>query len=128
MAVEAAAAGGRGPLQASAGLVETCLLRAWPGNVRELLSEVGAAAVEVASRGQKTVKAADLDPMAGRPLEACGAEHVAPALHRGEDHLDRERVSEALAAAAGNVSGAARDLGIDRSKLRRLMLRYRLEM
>ena len=93
-------------------LVEACLLRPWPGNVRELLAEVGLAA-ESATDG--LVRVEHLREHAGiatRPNHA-------PA-------LDRQRIVRALEDASGNISAAARALGLHRTQLKRAMQKHDL--
>jgi len=96
---------------------------AWPGNVRELLNVLER--LMVRSSGEPL----DVDALAGT-LETWRS---APppdlsAVRDGERGSERERVAEALRAAGGNVSRAARRLGLPRSTLRhrieRLGLRH----
>ncbi len=99
--------------------VEACLLRRWPGNVRELLAEVRTAAQKAALGGRSTVGAADLD-------ESAGEELAGPERAEGEGP-GRGDVEEALERAAGNVSAAARSLGVHRNQLRRLIARHDID-
>jgi transcriptional regulator of acetoin/glycerol metabolism len=94
------------PRQPHASLIEAAMRRPWPGNVRELLREA-ADAGDRAPEAER-VRAEHLDPAAGCALSA------GP---RGED--DAERIREALAREQGNVSRAARALGMHRTQLRR---------
>jgi DNA-binding NtrC family response regulator len=89
-----------------ASLVEAALQRAWPGNVRELLRDIA----EAASRatGTERVRAEHLDVHAGHALAATAST---------EDNAPRIRM--ALSRAQGNVSRAARELGMHRTQLRR---------
>jgi DNA-binding NtrC family response regulator len=98
-------------------LVEACCLAPWPGNVRELLTALRSAAVQAVARGATSVRAEDLphhDVAAAAPI----AEPVEPS---------RELVARALEQAAGNLSAAARELGLHRTQLYRLMRRHGLE-
>ena len=99
--------------------VEACLLRRWPGNVRELLAEVRTAAQKAALGGRTSVGAADL-------AERAGEELAGPERAEGEGPGRRE-VEEALERAGGNVSAAARSLGVHRNQLRRLIARHRID-
>jgi len=94
------------PRQPHASLVEAALRRAWPGNIRELLREITEAATRapVADR----VRAEHLDAHAG---------HAFAAASRPEDSA--ARIREALVREQGNVSRAARALGMHRTQLRR---------
>ena len=96
--------------------VEACLLRRWPGNVREILAEVRTAAQGAALAGHASIGAADLPESAGEDL-------AAPGRAEGEG-AGRRDVEEALERADGNVSAAARSLGLHRNQLRRLIARF----
>jgi len=101
---------------------------AWPGNVRELESALAYAAVmagEVA-----TVEPEHLPPAvlaAGASASSTGG--AAPGSSKGNGALDEARrrsLVEALRASGGNVSAAARKLGVARSTVYRLVRRYGL--
>jgi transcriptional regulator of acetoin/glycerol metabolism len=93
-------------------LVEQCLLRPWPGNVRELLTELRCAAA-LAVDG--VVGLEQLSPGAGLSLRAPASEPLDAA------SSVRDPIVDALRAADGNVSVAAKRLGISRSKVRRFV-------
>jgi len=101
-------------LVASAGLIERCALLPWPGNVRELLRELRGAAVAAQAQGSTLVQAEHLSADAGSAL-ALPSE---PAPVREQD-VDDAAVERALAEHAGNVTAAARALGLHRNQLRR---------
>jgi DNA-binding NtrC family response regulator len=101
-------------LVASAGLIERCALLPWPGNVRELLRELRSAAVAAHAEGSALVQAEHLSADAGIALAA--ASEPAPVRERDVDDAAIER---ALSAHAGNVTAAARALGLHRNQLRR---------
>ncbi len=114
-------------LAISALFVEACLLRHWPGNVRELLSELRAAAQNAIGEAAPRLEARHLDPRAGQPI-AKTPEPVVPCamlLHPPLGKLpalpDRARIEEALQRVGGNISAAARALGLHRTQLRRLI-------
>jgi DNA-binding NtrC family response regulator len=97
-----------GSLRAHSRFIEACLLRPWPGNVRELLSEVRAAADAARAVGTDVVRLEHLAAEGG-----AGMSTGAP--------LTRESIQHALAHASGNISEAARVLGLHRTQLRRTM-------
>jgi len=99
-------------------LVETCLLRQWPGNVRELISEVRTAAQAALFLQSPEVRDQHLSPSAGWAF----AEETRTA--EPPSDLERQVVEKALHEAAGNVSQAARALGMHRTQLRRLLDRH----
>jgi len=104
-------------------LLETCCVRQWPGNIRELRAAVRRAAATARAAGRNIVRADDLDPTAGKPVTLTGDTAVdRPQLPPTE--LDKEAVISALARADGVVSVAARNLGLHRTQLYRLMARY----
>lgn len=132
-------------LSADVSLVETCILRDWPGNVRELLSEIKAAALMTRAAGKTIVTSSCLRPSAGMamppvstapdrevPLGAAASSvegiigSAAKPRSKGAA-LTRQQVIEALVAARGNTSAAARSLGIHRTQLRRLLDRYKVD-
>lgn len=88
---------------------------AWPGNVRELKSSLAVA--KVAADGSGWIEAHHL-PIAAAPAVDAVA---------GLDGAERDAVVRALAQAGGNVSEAARILGVARSTVHRMKRRYGLE-
>ncbi len=129
-------------LWAEAALVETCLLRTWPGNIRELLTEIGAAAHEAAVSDSPKVLLGHLGPRAGLAFTtapAASSEPVdseppgaplesfsLPADRRGPEA--RGVLLAALRSCGGNVSAAARALGLHRTQLRRLLAHHGIEI
>jgi DNA-binding NtrC family response regulator len=116
-------------------MVEACLLRVWPGNARELLAETRSAAQVAIAAGASRVEAAHLSEMAGSafaaPVEpqapapaAVAAPTPAPA--QGSPPT-RAKLSGVLKRCEGNVSAAARELGVHRTQLRRWMERHGLD-
>jgi transcriptional regulator with PAS, ATPase and Fis domain len=107
-------------------LIEACCIRPWPGNVRELRSAVRQAAGDALAAGRDTVRVEDLPATAGMPLAAGEPAERAgvpgPKATAGE--IDRDAVVAALARANNVVSVAARDLGLYRTQLYRLMEKF----
>jgi Nif-specific regulatory protein len=95
----------------------------WPGNVRELANEIERAAIVADG---PLVDAGDLRPRAA-PTAATG-DPPRPLAERfaGLDQLERQLVQESLRAAGGNVTEAARLLGISRIMMRRRLERFDL--
>ena len=134
-------------LTAHVSLIEQCLLRAWPGNVRELLAEVRSAAQAALPHGDR-VTARHLAATAGSVFGGAPAAHRQARAHapggpdddersptegprRRTPKLDdqwRRRIEDALRANAGNVTAAARALGLHRTQLRRLVARLGLTL
>ncbi|GGB20236.1 PEP-CTERM-box response regulator transcription factor [Sphingomonas metalli] len=90
----------------------------WPGNVRELENRVKRAVIMAEGR---LVTAADLDLPAG--AEAAGPLN----LRAAREAADRREIGRALAQAEGNISGAARLLGISRPTLYDLLKAYDMQ-
>jgi DNA-binding NtrC family response regulator len=105
--------------------VEACLLRPWPGNVRELLAEARRSAHGALAAGSSTVEERFLDPHAGRPVRmiASSAESTPSATAVLANETE---VETALREANGNVTAAARRLGLHRNQLRRWLARRAL--
>ena len=111
--VSAAASG----LSASVRLVEACATRAWPGNVRELLGEIRRAAQRARQAERSIVDLEDLAEDAGQRLELPAPPAVVDASVAATP--SDEAIERALAEQAGNVTQAARALGMHRNQLRR---------
>jgi two-component system NtrC family response regulator len=93
----------------------------WPGNVRELQNRVKRAVLlaEGSSIGPAELEL-DLEPGAAPPSAAAGS------LKGAKAELERSMVAKALEAHPGNISKAARALGISRPTLYELIERYGL--
>jgi transcriptional regulator of acetoin/glycerol metabolism len=99
-------------------LIEACALRAWPGNVRELLREVKHAGRAALADNRTVVKDRDLSETAGREMgEPRASTPTTPAATTGD--LSREAIEAALRHQNGNVTRAAKELGLHRNQLRR---------
>jgi transcriptional regulator of acetoin/glycerol metabolism len=105
-------------LGAHPSLLEACALRVWPGNVRELLGEIRRAGRDALADGRTQVKDKDLSESAGREIEGARRTVGAGLAGAGPD-LSREVIEAALRAEQGNVTRAARTLGMHRNQLRR---------
>jgi transcriptional regulator of acetoin/glycerol metabolism len=102
-------------LSAAVSTVEACALRHWPGNVRELLQEARRAAHVALHEGTDLVRPDHFAEEAGLALSSSLSgppSAAAPA-------LDDAAIESALAAHGGNVTRAAKALGMHRNQLRR---------
>jgi transcriptional regulator with PAS, ATPase and Fis domain len=108
-------------LVAEVALVERCVLRPWPGNVRELRLEIRAAAGEAQGAGVQLVAASHLSPTAGLGLQSTRPEPGVPVAEsrRPRTLPSDDEIRQALQEEKGNVSAAARRLGVHRTQLRR---------
>ena len=112
---------GGAPLSIRSSFVDACMQRAWPGNVRELLVEVRAAVHMALAEGSKGLEESHLAPQAGMGFteeSQTGPTREAP---------DREALESALIEHKGNISAAARALGVHRTQLRRWLSRHGLD-
>ncbi len=115
-------------------LIEACLLRPWPGNVRELVGEVRRAAFGARDAAKKVVRQEDLDASAGLILDgAIGPATVNLVGHPTSPMLaqkkiaplpDHDSIVAALKSEDGNVTRAARALGLHRNQLRRYITKH----
>jgi DNA-binding NtrC family response regulator len=97
--------------------VEACMMRPWPGNVRELLRETRRAAHAAHDAHDADVRDSHLKERAGEAIAAL-PKPVERIVETGPSEAD---VRAALHAADGNVSEAARALGMHRTQLRRTL-------
>ncbi len=107
------------PLRIPARLLDTLMERAWPGNVREL--ENACERLAILAPGAE-LRAEDLPPAHNEPSPGGGdwLDHLPPGLSLVD--LERHAVAQALERSGGNISAAARTLGVPRH-----ILVYRIE-
>jgi transcriptional regulator with GAF, ATPase, and Fis domain len=118
---------GERQLSVAAGYVEACAARAWPGNVRELRGEVRRA-VLAATAAPSVLDAECLGETAGIALSGSGIPSSAPAEAAvPTESFPNDAIAAAMVTAAGNVAGAARQLGVHRNKVRRWLERHGVE-
>ncbi|MET0366456.1 MAG: PEP-CTERM-box response regulator transcription factor [Sphingobium sp.] len=91
----------------------------WPGNVRELENRVKRAVIMADG---KLIAAQDLD----LPGHGAGSEEVVVNLKAARERADQQAIRHALARSDGNISSAARLLGVSRPTLYDLMKSYDL--
>jgi transcriptional regulator with GAF, ATPase, and Fis domain len=113
-------------------LLEVLVTRRWPGNVRELVHEVRVAAVAARAAGVSDVRPEHLAAEAGQRLRdatpAVRADEPSASVPktRAAAEMSREEIVAAIDAASGNLSAAARALGLHRTQLYRLMERQQI--
>lgn len=112
--------------------LERCLLRPWPGNVRELMVEARTAAQSAVARSCAQLQACHLSPSAGSAfanpeVTISREEPLAPRERSPTETAERVRISEVLRVHRGNVSASARELGMHRTQLTRLLDRYQID-
>lgn len=104
------------PKQFSRQALEAMRAYSWPGNVRELQNRVKRALVLAEG---PAINAAELELEA--PPETTPAR---PTLKAAKEEVEREVVARALKENNGNISRAAKSLGVSRPTLYELMARY----
>jgi transcriptional regulator with PAS, ATPase and Fis domain len=102
-------------LSAAVGTIEACALRRWPGNVREFMQEVRRAGHAALQEPTELVRPDHFADQAGLALEPTPDDSSKPAA----PVLDDGAIDAALAAHGGNVTQAAKALGLHRNQLRR---------
>ena len=100
----------------SADAVQAMKVYSWPGNVRELENKVQRA-VLVSAGPLLTPADLGLAPQTPKELTLRGA----------RENVERQLVVEALLRTAGNVSRAAREIGVTRPTFHSLMSRYAIQ-
>jgi two-component system NtrC family response regulator len=100
----------------SAEAVQAMKMYSWPGNVRELENKVQRA-VLVSSGPLLTPADLGLAPQTPKDLTLRGA----------RENVERQLVVEALLRTAGNVSRAAREIGVTRPTFHSLMSKYAIQ-
>jgi len=103
----------------SAALVAACSRYAWPGNVRELQNVLAALAVRAPRRGVVAVEALPVALSGGPPTSM-------PTLDEARRDFEERFVRAALVRAGGHRGQTARELGVSRQGLTKLMTRLRL--
>lgn len=94
-----------------------CLAYDWPGNVRELEARAAIACARAAFRGDSRIEPADL------ALTSEQGAAVRPSFQHQVESYKRGLIAAALERCRGNQVRAARELNLDRSTMRRILLR-----
>ena len=95
----------------------------WPGNVRELRN-----VVESLLLMSDTPEVRVEELAAGLSSEPIGTPLAAPESHPSMEAAERAAITEAVRRAGGNLTAAAKALGVSRSTLYRKIDRYRLQV
>ncbi len=98
---------------------------AWPGNLRELNNALRYAAALCGQDGDDSIEPEHL-PDALQPAAHGAAHGPAPASHAGEPAAQAQALEQLLAQCQGNVSEAARRLGVSRSTIHRRIQQLQL--
>jgi len=114
---------GRPPFELTPKAIEAMERRPWHGNVRQLRNFVDRAATLASVDPEQLVTEAPQSALQGIDLES----PYPVARTKWIDAFEREYVQHALDAAQGNVARAARERGIDRAHLFRLIKRHDLK-
>jgi DNA-binding NtrC family response regulator len=93
----------------------------WPGNIRELRHAVERAMIM--SRGEN-LQAADLVPVSESSPAQPAAQPLTANAELNLEHMEKNVIEAALRKHRGNISHAARELGITRTSLYRRMEKY----
>src|SRR5579883_634242 len=118
---------GRPPFQFARAVLRRLSAAPWPGNVRQLRNEV--IRMAACARGSVISEEDLLEGLPGVPAPAAPAAPKAArpqSLKQAIEALEREMVTEALAATGSNQQQAARRLGLSRQGLINKMKRYGL--
>jgi two-component system response regulator HydG len=96
----------------------------WPGNIRELQHVIERATI---ISENNTLQLEDFFFLADRPIEFSGGQDVSsgPATHN-LDEVEKDTVQKAMAKYEGNISKAAKELGLSRASLYRRLEKYGL--
>jgi DNA-binding NtrC family response regulator len=96
----------------------------WPGNVRELQHVIERATI---ISENNTLQLEDFFFLADRPAESSNGQSVStsPATHN-LDEVEKDTVQKAMAKYEGNISKAAKELGLSRASLYRRLEKYGL--
>jgi DNA-binding NtrC family response regulator len=97
------------------------LAHSWPGNVRELRNVMEQACLIFTGR---VIHATDLSLREAAPIRS--ADGIAPIQGTTLDDVERELIANALRQTSGNVTLAARQLGVSRDTLRYRIEKYAL--
>lgn len=98
----------------TSGAKKALLQYSWPGNVRELQHKIERAAIMSSNNftSRNDLELDEEDIYSKSPLK------------RAKKLFEEEYIVRALKKSKGNITWAAKEIGVDRKSLRRLMMRY----
>jgi two-component system NtrC family response regulator len=108
---------GRKDLRLSREAEKAILVYNWPGNVREIQNRIQRAVI---TAEESAIGTQELGIEAGKTAESA-------TLAQAREAVDRELIANALQRAPGNLTNAAKILGIDRKSLRILLEKYGMD-
>jgi two-component system, NtrC family, response regulator len=114
----------KGRLRLGADAVEAIRRHLWPGNVRELENRLRRAVILAAST---TIAARDLD-LADPVMAPDAGDPPAPSFRNARDEAGRTALIQALTETKGNLSAAARLLGVSRPTIYNLIRQHNLRL
>ena len=112
------------PSRLSAEAIAAMTAYPWPGNVRELRHAIERACAIAAGDAIEPGDLALRAPLGAGPLPGAAAGATLASQYAALDATERRLVEQAMAAAGGNVSEAARLLGITRIMMKRRIERF----
>jgi two-component system NtrC family response regulator len=104
-------------VQFSSGALQAIMAYRWPGNIRELENKISRAVIMARGR---LIEPADLDLEEPSPVTPVS-------LKEAKERTEREKLVETLGRHRGNISRAARELGISRPTLHSLLEKHGLQ-
>jgi two-component system NtrC family response regulator len=110
-------------LRFSSGALEAMTRYGWPGNVRELENAVQRAAIM--SQGQ-LIEAADLG-IAVESASVAPASEDRPSLREARGRAERQALVDALIKTRGNISQAAKRLGVSRPTFHGMLAKFQVD-
>jgi two-component system NtrC family response regulator len=116
----------RQPPQFTQGALVALKRHGWPGNVREVENRVRRAVI-MSDSGMITPGDLDLEEPEARSL-AAPAVRPGTTLREAREAAEREAILLALRGSGGNLSAAARELGVSRPTLYNLLRNYRIDV
>jgi transcriptional regulator with GAF, ATPase, and Fis domain len=99
----------------------------WPGNVRELQNVIARLAVQAPARGRVTPQALPPSLLGSMPMLSDSPLSETLPLARARRAFEEQYVRAAIARAGGHLRHAARDLGVSRQGLNKLLARLAIE-